>query len=137
MCSIKSEVSVCGIILPVSADEIFDFIVQVPNLRFWAKASDFSPSDDGWWSFTTPHGAARIKFHALRSHGILDHEYHDNSGKWQVPMRAVPHQRGSYLALTLIKPAQMNPEKFFKTTQDVSSELKRLLQYFAEQDQSS
>ena len=69
-------------------------------------------TDDGWWSFTGPHGKSRLKFNENKSDGILDHQYIDEESTWNVPMRIVPSGDFSEVVITLNKPDEITDEQF-------------------------
>lgn len=73
---------------------------------------DAKMSSDGWWSFSTPRGNARLKFKENRSFGILDHIFIDQDSKWDVPMRIVSSGEVSEMVITLIKPDELTDEQF-------------------------
>ena len=88
--------------------DAFDAILQVPPKMM----PDAKMSDDGWWSFTGPHGKSRLKFNENKSLGILDHQYVDEESTWNVPMRVVPSGDFSEVIITLNKPDELTDEQF-------------------------
>ena len=69
-------------------------------------------SEDGWWSFLTSRGQAKLKFSENRSLGILDHMFVDQESEWNVPMRVVSSGDESEVIITLIKPDQITDDQF-------------------------
>jgi hypothetical protein len=67
---------------------------------------------DGWWSFSTPSGNAKLKFKENKSYGILDHMFIDQESKWDVPMRVISNGDESEIIITLIKPDELTDEQF-------------------------
>jgi len=86
----------------------FDAILNCPPKMM----PDAKMSSDGWWSFSTPRGNARLKFKENRSLGILDHVFIDQDSKWDVPMRIVSSGDVSEMVITLIKPDELTDEQF-------------------------
>ena len=88
--------------------EAFDAILQVPPKMM----PDAKLNDDGWWSFTGPHGSSKLKFNENKSLGILDHRYIDEESVWDVPMRVVPSGDFSEIVITLNKPEELTDDQF-------------------------
>lgn len=88
--------------------DAFDAILQAPQKMM----SDAKMNDDGWWSFTGPHGQSRLKFNENRSLGILDHQYVDEESVWDVPMRVVSNGDFSDVVITLNKPDELSDKQF-------------------------
>lgn len=88
--------------------DAFDAILQVPPKMM----PDAKIDTDGWWSFTGPHGKAKLKFNENKSLGILDHQYIDAESKWDVPMRVVSNGDYSEIMITLNKPDELTDEQF-------------------------
>ena len=88
--------------------DTFDAILNSPPKMI----QDATKSSDGWWSFTTPRGPAKLKFSENRSLGILDHMYVDEQANWQVPMRVVSNGDYSEVIITVIKPDEITDEEF-------------------------
>ncbi len=88
-------------------------------------------SKDGWWSFITPRGQAKLKFNENRSLGILDHLYVDKESKWDIPMRVVPSGDESEIVITLVKPEEITDEQFNKRMDEIGQvfeNLKKLIE---------
>ena len=88
--------------------DTFDAILQVPSKIM----SDAKLNDDGWWSFTGPHGKSKLKFNENKSLGILDHQYVDEESTWNVPMRVVASGDFSEAVITLNKPDELTDDQF-------------------------
>ena len=88
--------------------DAFDAILQVPPKMM----PDAKMNDDGWWSFTGPHGKSKLKFNENKSLGILDHQYVDEESSWDVPMRVVSNGDFSEVVITLNKPDEITDEQF-------------------------
>ncbi|KAF6247698.1 hypothetical protein C6990_04465 [Nitrosopumilus sp. b3] len=88
--------------------DAFDAILQAPPKMI----PDAKINDDGWWSFTGPHGKAKLKFNENKSLGILDHQYVDEESKWDVPMRVVSNGDFSDVVITLNKPDELTDSQF-------------------------
>ena len=73
---------------------------------------DAKINDDGWWTFTGPHGKSYLKFNEYKPHGILDHHFIDEESTWHVPMRVVPSGDNSEILITLNKPTELNDKQF-------------------------
>ena len=88
--------------------DAFDAILKIPPKMM----PDAKLNDNGWWSFTGPHGKSKLKFNEEKSYGILDHKYVDEESVWDVPMRVVPSGDFSEVIITLNKPEQLSDEQF-------------------------
>jgi len=88
--------------------DAFDAILQVPPKMM----PDAKLNDDGWWSFTGPHGKSRLKFNSNKSLGILDHQFIDEESTWNVPMRVVASGDFSEVVITLNKPDELTNDQF-------------------------
>jgi len=88
--------------------EAFDAILNIPPKLM----PDATKHDDGWWSFTSPWGPAKLKFHENRQLGILDHQFVDNDTQWDIPMRVVSKGNDSEVITTIIKPDGMSDQTF-------------------------
>lgn len=97
--------------------DAFDAILTAPPKMM----SDAVKSVDGWWEFSTPRGAARLKFNENKQLGILDHTYIDDESKWNVPMRVVPSGDESEIIITLIKPDNITDEQFNQRMNEIGS----------------
>jgi len=88
--------------------DTFDAILNSPPKIM----PDARMTSDGWWSFSTPRGHAKLKFNGNKSLGILDHMFIDKESKWDVPMRIVSSGDESEVIITLIKPDELTDEQF-------------------------
>jgi hypothetical protein len=88
--------------------DTFDAILNSPPKIM----PDAKMTSDGWWSFSTPRGNAKLKFNENKSLGILDHMFIDKESKWDVPMRIVSSGDESEVIITLIKPDELTDEQF-------------------------
>lgn len=88
--------------------DAFDAILQMPPKMM----PDAKMNDDGWWSFTGPHGKSQLKFAENKSLGILDHQYVDEESSWNVPMRVISSGDSSEVVITLNKPDELTDEQF-------------------------
>ncbi len=104
-----------SIIVKKKTGEVFDAILQVPPKMM----PDAKMNDDGWWSFTGPHGKSRLKFNENKSLGILDHQYVDEGSSWNVPMRVVSSGDFSELMMTLNQPDELTDEQFEQRVSEV------------------
>lgn len=95
--------------------EAFDAILNMPPKMM----PDATKRDDGWWSFTTPWGPAKLKFNEDRRLGILDHQFVDNDAKWDVPMRVVSKGDDSEVITTIIKPDGISDQIFDERMQEI------------------
>ena len=96
--------------------DAFDAILHVPPKMM----PDAKMNDDGWWSFTGPHGKSRLKFDENKSLGILDHQYVDEESSWNVPMRVVSSGDSSEVVITLNKPNELTDEQFNQRILEIS-----------------
>jgi len=88
--------------------ETFDAILNIPPKLI----PDAIKSNDGWWSFTTLRGPAKLKFNENRQLGILDYQFVDNEAKWNVPMRVISNGNDSAVITTIIKPDGISDQSF-------------------------
>ena len=88
--------------------ETFDAILNIPPKMI----PDAIKSNDGWWSFTTLRGPAKLKFNENRQLGILDYQFVDNEAKWNVPMRVISNGNNSAVITTIIKPDGISDQSF-------------------------
>lgn len=88
--------------------DAFDAILNIPPKMM----EDAKINDDGWWTFTGPHGKSYLKFNEHKSQGILDHQFIDEESAWNVPMRVISNGDSSEILITLNKPAELNDEQF-------------------------
>ena len=88
--------------------DTFDAILNCPSKMM----PDAKMTSDGWWSFSTARGNARLKFKENKSLGILDHMFIDQESKWDVPMRIIPSGDESEVIITLVKPDELTDEQF-------------------------
>ncbi|MDH5463535.1 MAG: hypothetical protein OEW49_04440 [Nitrosopumilus sp.] len=88
--------------------DAFDSILQLPPKIM----PDAKITDDGWWSFSGPHGMSKLKFYENKTFGILDHQYVDEESTWNVPMRVVSNGDFSEVIITLNKPDEITDEQF-------------------------
>ena len=88
--------------------ETFDAILNIPPKIM----PDAIKSNDGWWSFTTLRGPAKLKFNENRQLGILDYQFIDNEAKWNVPMRVISNGNNSSVITTIIKPDGISDQSF-------------------------
>ena len=95
--------------------DAFDAILQIPPKMM----PDAKMNDDGWWSFTGPHGKSRLKFDENKSQGILDHQYVDEESSWNVPMRVVSSGDSSEVVITLNKPDELTDEQFDQRVSEI------------------
>ncbi len=95
--------------------DAFDAILQLPPKMM----PDAKFHDDGWWSFTGPHGKSKLKFNENKPLGILDHQYIDEESVWDVPMRVVSNGDYSEILITLNKPDELTDEQFNKRVEEI------------------
>ena len=95
--------------------EAFDAILNMPPKMM----PNAKKQDDGWWTFESPWGPAKLKFNEDRQLGILDHEFIDPDAKWDVPMRVVSKGDDSEVITTLIKPDAISEQTFDERTKEI------------------
>lgn len=107
--------------------DTFDAILNCPSKMM----PDAKLAPDGWWSFSTTRGNAKLKFKENKSLGILDHMFIDQDSKWTVPMRVVSNGSKSEVIITLIKPDELTDEQFNERMieiEQVFTNLKRIIE---------
>ncbi len=95
--------------------EAFDAILNIPPKIM----PDAIKQDDGWWSFMSPWGPAKLKFYENRKLGILDHKFIDNEAQWDVPMRIVSKGDDSEVITTIIKPDSISDQTFDERMKEI------------------
>ncbi len=108
MISIVTRSRTISITVKKQTGDAFDSILKIPPKMM----PDAKMNENGWWSFTGPHGKSKLKFNEEKSFGILDHKYVDEESVWDVPMRVVPSGDFSEVIITLNKPEQLSDEQF-------------------------
>ena len=88
--------------------DTFDAILNIPPKMM----QDAQIDDNGWWSFTGPHGKSYLKFNEYKPHGILDHQFIDEKSTWNVPMRVISSGDYSEILIALNKPDELNDKQF-------------------------
>ena len=106
---------IISIIVEKKTGDAFDAILQVPPKMM----PDAKLNENGWWSFTGPHGQSKLKFNENKSLGILDHQYIDEESSWDVPMRVVSSGDFSEVVITLNKPDELTDEQFNKRVSEI------------------
>ena len=107
--------------------DAFDAILSIPGKLM----PDAKKNDDGWWSFTSQSGPARLKFKENKQLGILDHQFVDSEATWDVPMRVVANGDDSAIIITLIKPESVSDQIFderLKELEYVMQNMKQILE---------
>ena len=88
--------------------DTFDAILNIPPKMM----QDAQIDDNGWWSFTGPHGKSYLKFNEYKPHGILDHQFIDEKSTWNVSMRVISSGDYSEILIALNKPDELNDKQF-------------------------
>jgi len=107
--------------------DVFDAVLDCPK----EMMSDAEKDDDGWWSFTTPRGHAKMKFNENKQLGILDHLFVDNEATWHVPMRVVSNGEHSAIIITLFKPDNLSDQLFderMKEMEKIMENMKQIIE---------
>ena len=104
-----------------STGEVFDSILNMPMHMM----EDATKGQDGWWSFITPRGPAKLKFFEDKELGILDHKFEDEEVNWHVPMRVVSNGDHSEVILTMFKPDEFTDEVF----EERMSEMEKMMDH--------
>jgi len=89
--------------------------------------------DDGSWSFTTPRGPAKMRFHENKEFGILDHEFVDDEVRWQVPMHVVQNGSASEVIITLFKPSNFSDGPFSERMKEMEKVMEIMKQTIEKQ----
>lgn len=115
-------------VISITVNKKPDYVFQI--LLNWPSkmCTDAKKGDDGWWSFTTPRGQAKMKFHENDLFRILDHEFVDDEATWDVPMRVVPNDDGSEVIITLFKPASFSDELFSERMKEMEKMMESMKQ---------
>jgi len=104
--------------------DAFDAVLQLPPKMI----PDAKFHDDGWWSFTGPHGKSKLKFNENKKLGILDHKYIDEESVWDVPMRVVSNGDYSDILITLNKPEELTDDQFNKRVEEIGEMVNNMKQ---------
>ena len=119
---------IISILVNKKTGDTFDAILNCPSKMM----PDAKLTSDGWWSFSTPRGNAKLKFKENKSLGILDHMFIDNESSWDVPMRIVPSGDESEVIITLIKPPGLTDERFNERVGEIEQafvKLKKIIEF--------
>ncbi|GAA2741940.1 MULTISPECIES: SRPBCC family protein [Kitasatospora] len=109
--------------------EVFAFLADPANWPRWAVVNvrSIAPTaDPQWWVMATPVGEARLRLRADAEHGILDHDFVDDTAAWTVPARVVPNGDGAEFMITFFRPPSFDEEFFVRQTDLVDTELATL-----------
>ncbi len=104
--------------------ETFDAILNIPPKMM----PDAIKSNDGWWSFTTLRGPAKLKFNENRQLGILDYQFVDNEAKWNVPMRVISNGNDSAVITTIIQPDGISDQSFDERMMEIEKIMESMKQ---------
>ena len=104
--------------------DVFDAILDIPPKMM----PDAKKKEDGSWTFTGERGPAKLKFFENKQHGILDHHYEDQEGKWHNSMRVVPSGDDSEIMITFVKPDSLSEQIF----NERMKEMEKLMQTMKE-----
>ena len=88
--------------------DAFDAILKIPPKIM----PDAKIDDNGWWTFTGPHGKSQLKFNESKPDGVLDHQYIDEESAWNVPMKIISSGACSEVIITLNKPDELTDVQF-------------------------
>lgn len=108
--------------------ETFDAILNIPPKMM----PDAIKSNDGWWSFTTLRGPAKLKFNENKQLGLLDYQFVDDEAKWNVPMRVVSYGKDSQVISTFIKPNEISDQSFDERMIEIEKIMKSMKQIIEE-----
>ena len=112
-------------------DRAFLYLADLSNWPAWAVINVKSTkrnSDSEWWSMVTPHGRALMRLRPDRTHGILDHDFHDLQVKWTAYARVIPNGTGAEFMMTFFQPPTFTDEYFDEQLRFVDFELAKLKQ---------
>ncbi|AJM92744.1 MULTISPECIES: hypothetical protein [Nitrosopumilus] len=104
--------------------DTFDAILQLPPKMM----PDAKINEDGWWSFTGPHGKSKLKFNENKSLGILDHKFIDEESVWDVPMRVISNDEYSEIMITLNKPDEITDKQFNQRVDEIGEMVQNMKQ---------
>ncbi|MFJ3231236.1 SRPBCC family protein [Streptomyces sp. NPDC086787] len=110
-------------------EEVFAFLADPANWSKWAVVNikSIEPTEDpDWWAMTTPMGPARLRLRADAEHGVLDHDYLDDTASWRVPARVVPNGDGAEFMITFHQPPTFSDQFFDDQIALVDTELSTL-----------
>lgn len=98
-----------------SPDTVWAYVNDLSKWAEWAihNVKTVQKGENGFWLMEGPRGTSKVKMHADRAAGILDHEFIDpGEGHWKVPCRVVEAGKGAHFMITFTKPKQMPEEAF-------------------------
>lgn len=104
------------ITIPVKrkAADVFDAVLDSPKKIL----SSVQKNDDGWWSFLTHRGNAKLKFNANRELRELNPQIVEDSIGWNIPMKIVTSGVYSEIVVTLFKPEQITEQEFVERVRE-------------------
>lgn len=88
--------------------DTFDAILRCPQKMI----PDANLNSEGWWTFSTPRGQAKLKFKENRVLCILDHIFIDAEAVWNNDMKVLPRGDESEVVITLTKPHELSDQQF-------------------------
>ncbi len=108
--------------------ETFDAILNIPPKMM----PDAIKSNDGWWSFTTLRGPAKLKFNENKQLGLLDYQFVDDEAKWNVPMRVISNGNDSQVISTIVKPNEISNKLFDERMDELEKIMESMKQIIEE-----
>ena len=120
-----------GVSINSKPKTIYEFVLNLDNLRSWAKMFCRSIKLlNGEWIAETPQGQAKIRITKRNDFGILDHYVKPLSSSIVeevfVPMRVVRNSDGSEVIFTVFQPADLSEEKYAEDIRMVEQDLQNL-----------
>jgi uncharacterized protein YndB with AHSA1/START domain len=112
------------------AGEVHAFLADAANWPRWCVINVLSAepgSEPGWWTISTPGGAADFRIHASAATGIVDHDFRDETGAVaRVPARVTANGRGADFLITITQPDGLPDDDFDQLLASVDTELATL-----------
>lgn len=131
----KLETQTLNISIRRDADTVYRFVSDPANLPKWAQGlgRSFRRAGDTWIA-ETPGGPMKIRFVEPNAFRVADHYVMPPTGpEVHVPIRILPHDGGSEVALTLFPQPGMSAEKFQDDARQVRQDLGSLKRVLEEQ----
>jgi hypothetical protein len=111
------------------APSVFAYLADLAHWPDWAivNVKATSPiAGSEWWNMETTHGAAKLRLHADRVRGVLDHDFVDAQASWTVPARVVANGAGAEFMMTFFQPPGFTDDFFDQQIKLVDIELAKL-----------
>jgi hypothetical protein len=106
------------------SSKVFDFFENVKNWETGGALRNITKGNDGWWTFQTPVGSAKVKLRPNKELLTLDHDFVGSGITWDVYSRIIPNSKGSTTIWTFVCPDNMKEDQFEEQLRNFDMEIK-------------